>query len=61
MNTDEVLFKLDAGLDMAFDRAKILSKYLGELISYVKKKANLGNTFCVKTIHAIVALMRVQY
>ena len=27
---------------MAFDRAKVLSKYLGDLISFVKKKAHLG-------------------
>ena len=42
VDTEECLLKLEFGMEMAFDRAKILSKYLGELISYVKKKANLG-------------------
>ena len=46
LDTEELLLKLETGLEMTFDRAKILSKYLGELISYVKKKASLGKQAC---------------
>lgn len=41
-NVDSVLHSMDTGLEMAFDRAKLLSKYLNELLIYVKKKAALG-------------------
>ena len=41
-DTDECLLKLDSGVEMAFRRAKVLSKYLGELISFAKKRAHLG-------------------
>ncbi|XP_078488497.1 rho GTPase-activating protein 45 isoform X1 [Ciona intestinalis] len=40
-HADELLQRMDAGLEMAFERAKILSKYLSDLMTYVKKKAHL--------------------
>ena len=46
--TDDLLHHRDSGLETAFERAKILSKYLGELIIYVKKKAHIGKTqYCI--------------
>ncbi|CAK8685604.1 unnamed protein product [Clavelina lepadiformis] len=40
-NVDDLLYQMESGLEMAFDRAKILSKYLNDLITFVKKKAHL--------------------
>ena len=38
----DVLQKTDDGMEIALERAKVLSKYLQDLLLYVKKKAQLG-------------------
>jgi len=43
--TDSLLHQRESGLETAFERAKILSKYLGELINYVKKKSHIGKKY----------------
>ncbi len=39
---DGVLMKLESGVDIALQRAKIWSKYAKDIISYVDKRATLG-------------------
>jgi len=38
---EDVLYQVDDGVEIALERAKILSKYLQDLLFYVKKKASL--------------------
>merc|ERR1739838_732424 len=40
----DVLQKTDDGMEIALERAKVLSKYLQDLLLYVKKKAQLEIT-----------------
>ena len=39
---DERLHRLDAGMDIAFERAKAWARYAKEIITYVEKRAHLG-------------------
>lgn len=39
---EDILYQVDDGVEIALERAKILSKYLQDLLFYVKKKASLG-------------------
>lgn len=39
---DEIMMNLQAGLDLAFQRAKAWSKYLKDVMSYIERRAQLG-------------------
>lgn len=39
---DEVLLRLESGVDIAFGRAKVWSKYAKEIITFVQKRIELG-------------------
>lgn len=40
---DRVLSQLEAGVDVALQRAKAWSKYMKDITSYIERKAHLGN------------------
>ncbi|XP_033636415.1 rho GTPase-activating protein 45-like isoform X2 [Asterias rubens] len=42
---DDTLMHLDAGLDLALDRAKVWSKYAKDVICYVEKRTHLESEF----------------
>ena len=44
---DDTLMHLDAGLDLALDRAKVWSKYAKDVICYVEKRTHLGNLYLI--------------
>jgi len=39
---DRVLSQLEAGVDVALQRAKAWSKYMKDITSYIERKAHLG-------------------
>lgn len=39
---DATLMNLQAGLDLAFQRAKAWSKYLKDVMAYIERRAQLG-------------------
>lgn len=39
---DSVLLRLQAGVDLAMQRAKAWSKYMKEITTYIEKKTQLG-------------------
>ena len=39
---DGVLLKLESGMDVALQRAKVWSKYAKDIIIYIEKRASLG-------------------
>jgi hypothetical protein len=40
---DSILLGLDAGLDLALQRAKAWSRYTRDVITYIEKKCQLGD------------------
>lgn len=39
---DSILLRLQAGVDLAMQRAKAWSKYMKEITTYIEKKTQLG-------------------
>ena len=39
---DGILVSMETGLGLALQRAKVWSKYIADIITYVEKKAQLG-------------------
>jgi len=39
---DSILMRLQAGLDLTFQRAKAWSKYLKDIMSYIERRTQLG-------------------
>ena len=44
---DAILVGLEAGLDLALQRAKAWSGYIRNIITYIEKKSQLGKGVCV--------------
>ena len=49
---DVTLMNLQAGLDLAFQRAKAWSKYLKDIMAYIERRAQLGRCLCPKFVPA---------
>ena len=48
---DAVLVGLEAGLDLALQRAKAWSRYTRDIISYIEKKSQLGMKMIISHLH----------